>query len=366
MALQCNQFSPPFTQKALVMNEKEQVCVWDEAPCPVLPPDEALVRIEAVALNPINTKMKTDFANPFAIMGADFAGTVVAVGSDVVGVAVGDRVCGAQNEIFKATPEQGAFAQYTVTRRKMWMRIPDSWSIEAASSLPVGICTAGLAMKSLGLPLPNEPVAKPSAVLVYGSSTATATIAMQLLRLLNTNSGLLSKALRVIKKQWCTSIPAPHFPVTPDEISEANRFPVAKKIYTRNNLKYALDCISNVESTTVCFNAIGRTGGRYVALEPFPRHAANRAVVTTDFVIGPCIFGEGCTYPAPYAREPDEKLHAFGVELWEIAQKLVHEGKLHHHPVRILDGGFDGIQEGLKLLSKKCVSGEKIVVRMET
>ncbi|WDK15630.1 alcohol dehydrogenase GroES-like domain-containing protein [Colletotrichum graminicola] len=340
------------------MNEKEQVCVWDEAPCPVLPPDEALVRIEAVALNPINTKMKTDFANPFAIMGADFAGTVVAVGSDVVGVAVGDRVCGAQNEIFKATPEQGAFAQYTVTRRKMWMRIPDSWSIEAASSLPVGICTAGLAMKSLGLPLPNEPVAKPSAVLVYGSSTATATIAMQLLRL----AGLIPIAVCSPK----------HFELSRNNGAQAvfDRFDkdVAQriKIYTRNNLKYALDCISNVESTTVCFNAIGRTGGRYVALEPFPRHAANRAVVTTDFVIGPCIFGEGCTYPAPYAREPDEKLHAFGVELWEIAQKLVHEGKLHHHPVRILDGGFDGIQEGLKLLSKKCVSGEKIVVRMET
>ncbi|OHW96461.1 enoyl reductase [Colletotrichum incanum] len=183
MALQTNQFSPPSTQKALVMNEKEQLFVWDEAPCPVLPPDQALVRIEAVALNPSNTKMKTDFANPFAIMGADFAGTVVAVGPDVVGVAVGDRVCGAQNEMFKATPEQGAFAQYTVTRGKMWMRVPESWTMEAAASLPVGLCTAGLAIKSLGLPLPNELVAKAKHVLVYGSSTATATIAMQLLRL---------------------------------------------------------------------------------------------------------------------------------------------------------------------------------------
>ncbi|KZL64823.1 alcohol dehydrogenase -like domain-containing protein [Colletotrichum incanum] len=344
MALQTNQFSPPSTQKALVMNEKEQLFVWDEAPCPVLPPDQALVRIEAVALNPSNTKMKTDFANPFAIMGADFAGTVVAVGPDVVGVAVGDRVCGAQNEMFKATPEQGAFAQYTVTRGKMWMRVPESWTMEAAASLPVGLCTAGLAIKSLGLPLPNELVAKAKHVLVYGSSTATATIAMQLLRLLDPNSSLFSKTFRVIEEEWCSG-----------SIRSLRQGRCTKDY-----------CISNVESTIVCFNALGRAGGNYVALEPFPRHAANRALVTTDFVVGPCVFGEGCTYPAPYAREPDEKIRALGVELWEIAQKLVHDGKLNHHPVRVLDGGFDAIQEGLKLLANKGVSGEKIVVRMET
>ncbi|KAL0938255.1 alcohol dehydrogenase GroES-like domain-containing protein [Colletotrichum truncatum] len=340
------------------MNEDGQLFVWDEAPCPVLPRDQALVRIEAVALNPSNTKMKTDFANPFAIMGSDFAGTVVAVGPDVVGVGVGDRVCGAQNEMFKSTPEQGAFAEYTVTRGKMWMRVPDSWTIEAAASLPVGICTAGLAVKSLGLPLPNEPVAKAKHVLVYGSSTATASIAMQLLKL----AGLIPIGVCSPK----------HFQLSRKNGAEEvfNRFDkdVAQKIkiHTRNNLKYALDCTSNVESTTVCFNAIGRAGGNYVALEPFPRHAANRSVVTADFVVGPCIFGEGCTYPAPYTREPDEKMRALGVELWEIAQKLVLEGKLNHHPVRILDGGFDAIRKGLDLIANQGVSGEKIVVRMQT
>ncbi|KAF5501051.1 Deshydrogenase mlcG [Colletotrichum siamense] len=358
MALRTNGFVPPSTQKGLVMDEKEQLFVWNEAPCPILPRDQALVRIEAVALNPSNTKMKTDFANPFAIMGADFAGTVVAVGPDVVGVGVGDRVCGAQNEMFKYTPEQGAFAQYTVTRGKMWMRVPDAWTIESAASIPVGICTAGLAIKSLGLPLPNEPVAKAKHVLVYGSSTATATIAMQLLRL----AGLIPIGICSPK----------HFDLSRKNGAQDvfDRFDkdVAQKIkaHTRNNLKYALDCISTVESTTVCFNAMGRAGGNYVALEPFPEHAATRAVVTKDFVVGPCIFGEGCTYPAPYGREPDDKMRALGVELWEVAERLVHEGKLNHHPVRILEGGFEGIRKGLELLTHKGVSGEKIVVRMES
>lgn len=176
-------FTPPATQKAVVLDDKDQPLIRDEAPCPKLPPDQVLVRTDAVALNPSDTKMRGGFAIPYGTLGADYAGTVVAMGSDVTGIAVGDRVCGAQNIMFKTTAEQAAFAEYNVTRGKTWMKIPDFWSTEAAASLPVGISTAGLAMKLLGIPLPGEPAAEPATVLVYGGSTATATIAMQLIRL---------------------------------------------------------------------------------------------------------------------------------------------------------------------------------------
>jgi NADPH:quinone reductase-like Zn-dependent oxidoreductase len=176
-------FTPPATQKAIVSDDKDRPIIWGEAPCPRLSPDQVFVRTDAVALNPSDTKMRGGFAIPFGTLGADFAGTVVAVGSDVADVAVGDRVCGAQNIMFKTTPEQAAFAEYNVTRGRTWMKIPDAWSTEAAASLPVGVSTAGLAMKLLGIPLPGEPVAEPATILLYGGSTATATIAMQLMRL---------------------------------------------------------------------------------------------------------------------------------------------------------------------------------------
>jgi len=155
---------PPATHKAVVINEKYEPVIWDAAPCPALPADQVLVRTEAV-------------------MGSDWAGTVVAVGSEVKHVVVGDRVCGAQNEMCGLTPAWGAFGEYNVTRGRAWMKIPASLNIEAAASLPVGISTAGLAIRLLGLPLPDKPVEKAAYVLVYGGSTATATIAMQLLRL---------------------------------------------------------------------------------------------------------------------------------------------------------------------------------------
>lgn len=181
-------FTPPATQKAIVVNDRDEVVLWDAAPVPALAPDQVMVRVEAVGLNPSDTKMRGAFATPFGILGADLAGTVVAVGRDLVGardIAVGDRVFGAQNEMFGTTPERGAFCEYAVTRGRMWRRVPDGWSTEAAASLPVGVSTAGIALRLLGLPLPGQepPVARPAHVLVYGASTATATIAMQMLKL---------------------------------------------------------------------------------------------------------------------------------------------------------------------------------------
>ena len=181
-------FTPPARQTAATVNDNDEVTIWHEAPCPSLPADQVYVRVDAVALNPSDTKMRGDFATPWAFLGTDYCGTVLAVGPDVgtdLDIKVGDRVYGAQNEMCPRTPDQGAFAQYTVTRGRIWAKVPDGWSTEAAASLPAGISTAGLALKLLGIPLPYTGATKPAKttyVLVYGGSTATASITMQFLR----------------------------------------------------------------------------------------------------------------------------------------------------------------------------------------
>lgn len=83
----------------------------------------------------------------------------------------------------------------------------------------------------------------------------------------------------------------------------------------------------------------------------------------TDWVVGPLIFGEGSTWPEPWGREASEELHEFGKEVWRLAQKLVDEGKLQHHPLRVLDGGLESVIQGMDLVRSKKVSGEKIVVK---
>jgi NADPH:quinone reductase-like Zn-dependent oxidoreductase len=154
-----------------------------EAPCPALRSDQVYIRTEAVAINPSDTKMRGEFITPFGIFGADYAGTVIAVGSDVKDVNVGDRVSGAQHSMHARMLDYGAFGQYNVSNGPVWMKLPPSMSTEAGASLGAGISTAGLAVRALGLPLPDAPTNKPTRVLVYGGSTATGTIAIQLLKL---------------------------------------------------------------------------------------------------------------------------------------------------------------------------------------
>lgn len=128
---------------------------------------------------------------------------------------------------------------------------------------------------------------------------------------------------------------------------------------------YVVDCISTTESTRICFDAIGRAGGKYVALDPFSQEiAATRRVVKANWVLGPTIFGDGCTWPAPYTRAPDPELKKFGEELFRVAQKLIDNGDLLPHPLKVLDGGFEAILEGLEIVRLGRVSAEKVVVRI--
>ena len=90
-----------------------------------------------------------------------------------------------------ANAENGAFARYIAVKEDIQMHIPDSVSFEAAATIGVGIGTTGYALyKVLGLPLPDSTGSDQSSqtearetVLIYGGSTATGSIAIQLAKL---------------------------------------------------------------------------------------------------------------------------------------------------------------------------------------
>jgi NADPH:quinone reductase-like Zn-dependent oxidoreductase len=64
------------------------------------------------------------------------------------------------------------------------MKIPEAVSFEEAAAIGVGAMTAGQHLyQNLGLPLPSRPLQEPRFIFIYGGSTATGTIAIQLARL---------------------------------------------------------------------------------------------------------------------------------------------------------------------------------------
>lgn len=178
----------PLKQSAIIALSDGVLGLDHNVSVPALEDDMILVRNAAVALNPIDTKMVGKLATHGAVAGMDFAGEVIAIGPKVqtaVPIKVGDRVCGAVPGMHSLTPNVGAFAEFVGATDLVTMKIPDYMSFEQGASLGSGIGTIGLALfKSLDVPgSPKSPATRPVDVFVYGGSTATGTLAIQLLKL---------------------------------------------------------------------------------------------------------------------------------------------------------------------------------------
>lgn len=98
-----------------------------QLPVPVLGPTDVLVRAEALAVNQVDTLVRSgaySTPTPFPfIIGRDLAGVVAAAGPGAVGFAEGDRVwCNSLGH----GGRQGSFAQHVVVAADRLYHLPDS------------------------------------------------------------------------------------------------------------------------------------------------------------------------------------------------------------------------------------------------
>lgn len=190
--------SLPKTQIAIVAQGPGQLAIQHDVPLPALAPDMAIVKTAAVAINPADAKMLDYSAAAGAIIGYDYAGTVVALGSEAAAAGklqIGDRVAGLVHGMNKLLPDVGAFSEYVGACADLLLKLPDSMSFEDGASFGTGVATAALSLfHELGVPASLEQLRKgePATaeeiegrefVLVAGGSTATGTRAIQLLKL---------------------------------------------------------------------------------------------------------------------------------------------------------------------------------------
>lgn len=137
------------------------------------------------------------------------------------------------------------------------------------------------------------------------------------------------------------------------------------RAYTGNGLRYVLDCISETTTTAFCYAAIGRIGGKYTALEPYNETVAlERPRVKADWVLAPTLFGKKVEWIAPFNKEGNSELRSWGKEWYFQAQKLFDAGLIKSHPVRICEGGLEGVLQSLERLKRKEISGDKLVHRV--
>jgi len=178
----------PIRQTALVVQGHGKLKIQNDVSVPPVSDDGAIVKVAAVAINPVDAKI-LDFSPAVgAIHGHDFAGTIVALGEHAPSyLAVGDRVAGTVHGNNSREPRVGAFSEYVAADGDLLLKMPDSMSFEEGATIGIGLGTALLCifqeLRLSGSLYPHEPSTNPEFVLVSGGSTATGTRTIQLLKL---------------------------------------------------------------------------------------------------------------------------------------------------------------------------------------
>jgi NADPH:quinone reductase-like Zn-dependent oxidoreductase len=168
-------------------------------PAPYTPPGpgEVVVRVRAVAVNPIDAmpglayRLILPWVTFPAVIGSDVAGDVVETGPDVTRPRPGDRVLGHAVGLARSRNRaaEGAFQHYVVLPRHMVAAIPGDLAFEQAAVLPMTLSTAATGLfqeDHLALALPPahaaEAVDRGETVVVWGGSTSVGSNAIQLAR----------------------------------------------------------------------------------------------------------------------------------------------------------------------------------------
>lgn len=143
---------------------------------PTLEAGQVLVRVQAVGLNPLDTKIRAGKAahaqHPLpAILGIDMAGVVVAVGSGVEGFAADDEVFGMTGGVGGV---QGALAQFAVVDPALLAHRPKSLTAREAAALPLVFITAWEGL------VDRARVAPGKTVLIHGGAGGIGHVAIQI------------------------------------------------------------------------------------------------------------------------------------------------------------------------------------------
>ena len=193
-----------------------EVIEFGDLPVPTPTFSEVLVRVEAVAVNPIDTYVRSGVVAmplrmPFVI-GCDMAGVVEAVGEGVHDLSVGTRVWASNQGLLG---RQGTFAEHIAVDRDWLHILPDNVDAkDAAACALVGI-TAHLGLFSHGHLRHGE------TILVIGGSGGVGSMVVQMAKA--TGARVIATAGSDEKVEVCRRLGA-------DEVIAHHRQPIGESV----------------------------------------------------------------------------------------------------------------------------------------
>ncbi|WP_113408869.1 zinc-binding alcohol dehydrogenase family protein [Hyphomicrobiales bacterium] len=177
-----------------------------ELPRPTPAGRDILVEVEAISVNPVDTKVRKNAspeAGQWKVLGWDAVGKVVEAGPDVKGFKVGDEVFYAGSLI-----RPGANSQFHLVDERIVGRKPKTLSNAEAAALPLTAITAWeMLFDRLDIRKPVPGAA--NAIVIIGGAGGVGSIAIQLVRAL-TNVAVIATASRPETQEWVKSLGAHH------------------------------------------------------------------------------------------------------------------------------------------------------------
>jgi NADPH:quinone reductase len=174
-----------------------------DRPVPVPGPRDLLVKIEAISVNPVDTKVRRSAQTPSGsdVLGWDAAGIVVGMGEEVSMFTPGDEVY-----YMGSIHRPGANAEYHLVDERVTARKPQTLTFAEAAALPLTSLTAWETLfHNFQLPLAQDSLNR--TILIAAAAGGVGSIALQLARVL-TNANLIGTASRPESIAWARSMGA--------------------------------------------------------------------------------------------------------------------------------------------------------------
>jgi len=186
--------------------ERNDALIDIELPRPVPTGRDLLVEVQAVSVNPVDTKVRRSAApaeGEYKVLGFDAVGVVREVGPEVSLFRPGDPVWYAG-----AIDRPGSNAEFQLVDERLVGRKPKTLSAADAAALPLtGITAWELLFDRLQVPLAGK--GRPSTLLIIGAAGGVGSILIQLARQ-RTDLTVVATASRPETRAWVMQLGAHH------------------------------------------------------------------------------------------------------------------------------------------------------------
>lgn len=185
-----------------------QALIDHDLPMPQPGPCDLLVRVEAVGVNPADTRMRMRKQEDgvFQVLGWDVAGLVVAAGERTTGFQHGDRVFYAGD-----VTRPGGNAEFHLVDAALVGQCPTTLSATDCAALPLTALTVWEALfERLFLPSPfaqGASVAAERTLLIVGGAGGVGSMAIQIAKMIP-GLTVIATASRPASRAWCLALGA--------------------------------------------------------------------------------------------------------------------------------------------------------------